>query len=154
VDHHTQLDTAKLISLNPVRKPFANSPTILNWISKDPNGIFYPQSTNLLVIVKKATDKNEIWFPFELRLLWDLKFELRGFRQKVDRWVSRVDKHDGWSFRIAGQYKPADAQKALEDSKHAERNDKIPSLVGLRAAARPWMNAQASTMFTSSTPPA
>jgi len=31
VDHHTQLDTAKLISLNPVRKPFANSPTILNW---------------------------------------------------------------------------------------------------------------------------
>jgi len=152
VDSRIQLNTAKLISLNPVRKSFVDSPTTLNWISEDPHGIFYPRNTNLFVVIKKTTDKNEIWFPFELRLLWDLKVDIRGFRRRMDRWVSRVDKHDGWSFHIAGQHKPADAQKALEDAKGAERDDKIPSLVGLRAAARPWMGAQASTMFTSPTP--
>jgi hypothetical protein len=77
-------------------------------------------------------------------LQWSLKVDVHGFRRKIARLVSRPDKHQGWCFKIKGQWKPNDAKAALADAKLAGTTDKIPSLVGLRAAAKPWMNAQTS----------
>jgi hypothetical protein len=77
-----------------------------------------------------------------LRLEWTLKVDIHGFLPRVTRLVARSDKHDGWCFKITGQYEPNHAKDALEDAKLAKRTNKIPSFVGLRAAVKPWMNAQ------------
>jgi len=58
------------------------------------------------------------------------------------RLVGKPRQHDGWCFQIKGQYNPAAAQAALEDAK---RTDKRPSIVGLHAAVKGWMDAQISS---------
>ena len=101
---------------------------------EDSKGIFYPRNTNLLVVVAKSTDKNELWFSFELRLEWKLKVDIHGFVPRVARLVARADKHDGWCFKIRGQHNPTTAKAALEDAKVAEGSNWIPLFIGLRAA--------------------
>jgi len=52
-------------------------------------------------------------------------------RHCVTHLVARSDKHDGWCFRIKGQYHSDKAKTVLEDAKLAESTDRIPLLVGL-----------------------
>jgi len=137
-------EQACMISLNPVQKVFAGHPTYLNWKYSDSQGVFYPPNVDLLIIVSKSTvsaTKHEVWFPFELRLEWELKVDVHGLWGSIIRLVHRADKHDGWCFKIRGQYKPSIAKDALEDARGALKDGYIPS-VGLRAAVKPWMIAQ------------
>jgi len=108
---------------------------------KDPQGIFYPQSTKLLVIIAKTTQTRELYFPFELRLEGSLNVDIHdpGIFQRI---IHLLAAGDCWRFTIKGQFNHGEAKMALEDAHHARKNKQIPSMIGLRAAARPWMDAQ------------
>ena len=61
---------------------------------------------------------------------------------RVMSFRGKPEKDDCWCFNIRAPYKAGVAKGALEDVIHAEANRKIPSVVGLRAAAMPWKDAQ------------
>jgi hypothetical protein len=82
--------------------------------------------------------------PFELNLEWTLRVDIHSRLQRILRLVVRPDQHAGWCFQIKGQYKPNTAQYALEDAK---RRDTVPSIVGLHAAVKPWMDAQPTSRY-------
>jgi len=142
MNRHMPEERSYKISLNPVQQVLANHPTYLKWKYEDPEGIFYPPNTTLLVIVENSTDDHKLWFPFELILEWKLRVDIHGILDRVVRLVGKPRQHDGWCFQIKGQYNPAVAQAALEDAK---RSDQRPSVVGLHAAVKGWMDAQNST---------
>ncbi|KAF7974396.1 hypothetical protein HWV62_12236 [Athelia sp. TMB] len=106
----------------------------------DPNGLFYPPSMSLLVIVEKPTPA-PAWFSFNLKLNWQLHVDLHNSLQQfvggIQRLVAKPHAHEGWRFRIEGKYNSQAAKAALRDA----LNQDPPALVGLNAAARPWMAA-------------
>lgn len=107
---------------------------------EDPRGVFYPTSMSLLVIVEKSTiDFDPPWFPFQLTLDWRLRIDVHSILQRFLRLVAIPHKHDGWRFQVRGNYKPEKAAAALDDA----RSSKIPSYVGLNAAAKAWLDAGA-----------
>ena len=61
---------------------------------------------------------------------------------RVMSFRGKPEKDDCWCFNIRAPYKAGVAKDALEDVIRAEDNREIPSVVGLRAAAKPWMDAQ------------
>jgi hypothetical protein len=62
---------------------------------QDKKGIHYPSSIDVIVIVSKTANfHRELWFPFELRLDCGLTVDVHGLRSRVNRLVSRADKHD------------------------------------------------------------
>lgn len=113
--------------------------TLFNRKFEDAKGIFYPPCVNLLVIVeKKSTNKCESWFPFKLNLEWTPKV---GIHKRFRPWFDVgpwPDRHAGWCFQIKGQWNPNTAQRALDDAK---TRNATPSVVGLHAAVKPWIDA-------------
>jgi hypothetical protein len=106
---------------------------------KDKNGIYYPQSIKLLIIVIKRGQVHESWFPFRLRLNWNLYVDTcHGSLFQVSRFVNRIHKHDGWKFDISGKYQQKIAEEALEDVEHLKEGN--AKTVGLKAAARNYLN--------------
>jgi len=147
VEKHRVEEKPLLISLTPMRKEIKGTPVSLTWKFEDENCIYYPPSTNLLVIVKKMTDKPENTFPFELRLAHDLKVDLHSLYDRISnvlRLVAAPKQHDGWCFQITGPFKSHAAKKALQagGEEGVARNDGDQSVVGLHVAARAWLNAQ------------
>ncbi|KAJ7590141.1 hypothetical protein C8J56DRAFT_589061 [Mycena floridula] len=135
------------ISLHPVRRVLAGHPTYLDWKFEDPSGIFYPPSVDLLIVVTKQQDQsgNQTWFLFELRLEWQLKVEVHGINWKgVTRLVERVNKHDGWCFKVEGNYKAELARQALEVARAQlqGRKEGESLTVGLEPAVGPWLKAK------------
>lgn len=61
---------------------------------------------------------------------------------RIARFVGKPEKDDCWCFKIQARYNEKDAKHALEDVLHAVTTKRIPSVVGLRAAAMPWIDAQ------------
>ena len=61
---------------------------------------------------------------------------------RVVSFMGKPKKDDCWCFNIRAPYKASVAKDALEDVIRAEANREIPSVVGLRAAAMPWIDAQ------------
>lgn len=105
---------------------------------EDKNNIFYPPSTNLLIIVKSDVDA-EAWFPFELRIHWELCVNVHDnpFMQSIVKFVARIGQHEGWCFKIRGEYEPALAQEAMDKAQNLEETK-----VGLHEAIRPWQKAR------------
>jgi hypothetical protein len=106
------------------------------------NGIFYPSSTDLIVIVERTDGPHINCFPFELRLEWKLRVDVhcQSERFRFTRYVGRADPHgaephDGWCFHIKANYNPTMAEAALADSLDKNGNiTRIPPGVGLDAA--------------------
>ena len=61
---------------------------------------------------------------------------------RVMSFRGKPEKDDCWCFNIRAPFEAHVAKNALEDVIHAGVNRKIPSVVGLRAAAMPWIDAQ------------
>jgi len=95
--------------------------------------------------------KDDQCFPFGLRLEKNLKVDVHdpGVLNRIMRLLGVDAKEDCWRFKIKAPYKPKDAKAALEDAEFALTSNKMPSFIGLHAAVKPWMDAQAMTMFTS-----
>lgn len=107
----------------------------------DETGTFYPPSINFLVVVENYTDDKPLdCFPFQLTLDWNLKVDIHenALKRTFTRLVAKSEKHEGWRFKIKGNYKPEGAEAALND---AIENPEAPSLVGLHAAAKQWRAA-------------
>ena len=95
----------------------------------------YPDTTTVMVIVKRTETKFPLYFPFELHLAPD--FEIDGFGGK--KWwrfkagsstsPSTSSRHIG----IRGNYNEGLARRAFED---IEKFSEEPSVVGLRVAMR------------------
>jgi len=136
-DTHRSYEDTRWISLSSVQTIQENQPPSVDWHFKDENGIYYPQSIKLLIIVMKKAEGHEAWFPFQLRLSWNLYVDTcRG--SLFSRLVNRLGKHDGWKFDIKGRYQQKIAEEALEDVKHL--NDGNAKTLGLKAAARIYLN--------------
>ncbi|TFK31920.1 hypothetical protein BDQ12DRAFT_744305 [Crucibulum laeve] len=150
VDRRQSDDKRYMISLQRVLVVLDEQPTSLSWKFEGSQGVYYPWSTKLLVVVQKLSENNELWFPFELRLQWKFKVEVHGdgLGQSIKRLLARVDKHDGWMFKICGNYEAGVAKDAMEDAKMAAQHEKIPKMVGLRAAVMPWKNAQVTDVLS------
>jgi hypothetical protein len=116
---------------------------------KDSKGIFYPSTTKLLVIVAKHPDGPRKSFPFELRLEKEMRVAVHhiGMVARVTRFLERPKTADSWCFKIKAPYSPCCAKEALADAQHADSNKQLPSIVGLHAAAKPWMDAVATCVF-------
>lgn len=103
--------------------------------------MYYPETVSVIVMVDKWTDEFiPGWFPFLLNLDWKLRVDIHGrdISGTMKRFVANASKHDGWCFKIKGNYEPQLAKAALED---ALKNQDEPSLVGLRVAAKAWREA-------------
>jgi hypothetical protein len=99
---------------------------------KELQGIFYPPSTKLLVIATKFYWAKRILVSVRVEALKvGLRQYIEGFMPKGRQALRLVP-----CFLIKGEHQPNEAQKALMDAKRAKYNDKIPSIVGLHAAAR------------------
>jgi hypothetical protein len=61
---------------------------------------------------------------------------------RVASFMGIPERNDCWCFNIRAPYKASVAKDALEDVIRAETNRNIPSVVGLRAAAMSWIEAQ------------
>lgn len=148
-----------LVSLLSHRYELEHQPTRLEWYNvihmylessthrfmyrhfADTKGIYYPSSIGLLVIVQKESDEHELWFPFQLRLDWQLKVEVHStVLQTILRYIGKIGKHEGWKFDINGNYNHEKAKEVLEQVRDGEEL----RTVGLMAAARAWVAAQAS----------
>ena len=118
--------------------------TLDNRSFEDPHGIFYPKTTRVLVITAKNISGEEISFPFQLRLERTMKVDIHDppVLGRVMSFRGKPEKDDCWCFNIRAPYKAGVAKDALEDVIRAEDNKEIPSVVGLRAAAKPWIDAQ------------
>jgi len=142
INKHRLEEKSFTITLDPVLNALGDHPTYLEWNFQDKQGIFYPPSVNVLVIVEKSTNERELWFPFELNLECTLKVAIHDGPLKYLSLNVKPTQHAGWCFQIKGKYKSDVAKDALEDAK---KKDMIPSVVGLRAAVKPWIDAQSST---------
>jgi hypothetical protein len=112
-------------------------------------GIFYPSSTDIIVIVERTDRPDLKWFPFELRLEWKLRVDVHGQFDalKFIRYMVRLGKHDGWCFHIQGNYKPNLAHKALVAALDTTGNiSQIPPGVGLNAAVPAVMRMRCEYM--------
>jgi hypothetical protein len=110
---------------------------------RDKKGMYFPSNADVIVIVAKTNPgPREVWFPFELRLEFDLTVDVHGLLGRVSRLLPRTDKHEGWRFQIKGNFFPEKAQKAKTDCQIAEESGRIPEEVGLRAAVKLWMSAR------------
>ncbi|KAF7980423.1 hypothetical protein HWV62_38252 [Athelia sp. TMB] len=140
VNKHYSDNKSYKISLDSKQIALEAHPTSLHWKFNDPNGLFYPPSMSLLVIVEKPTPA-PAWFSFNLKLNWQLHVDLHNSLQQfvggIQRLVAKPHAHEGWRFRIEGKYNSQAAKAALRDA----LNQDPPALVGLNAAARPWMAA-------------
>jgi len=116
---------------------------------KDSNGVFYPRTTKLLVIVAKQSNGNRRSFPFELRIEKEMKVTIHhfGMLDRIARLLAGPKTYDSWCFKIKAPYSPSAAQEALYDARRAHNNNISPSIVGLHAAVKPWMNAIATYVF-------
>ena len=61
---------------------------------------------------------------------------------RVMSFRGKREKDDYWCFNIRAPFKASVAKDALEDVIRAEANRETPSIVGLRAAAMTWIDAQ------------
>jgi hypothetical protein len=75
------------------------------------------------------------WFPFELRLEWNLCVNIQGHNKSAVRLMERVGKHEGWCFQIRGNYNSDEAKRAVQNMKGVAGRVLIPPNIGLRAAA-------------------
>lgn len=122
---------------------------------KDSNGIFYPRTTKLLVIVAKPhhPEGRRRSFPFELRLEKEMRVAIHhvSIINRIMRFLETYQKDDSWCFKIHAPYNATAAKEALADARYADGYKKSPSIVGLHAAAKPWMDAMATyaPIFTS-----
>lgn len=66
-----------------------------------------------------------------------------GIVNRIMRFLERPEKDDSWCFKIHAPYSPRKAKEALDDARKADNSRKLPSIVGLPAAAKPWMDAVA-----------
>jgi hypothetical protein len=110
-------------------------------------GIFYPESTNLMVIVERTDGPHNNWFPFELRLEWKLRVDVhqpimarqsespKFFKRYVGKAAQGAAPHQGWCFHIKGNYNATLAEAALRNALDKDGNiTKIPPNIGLQAA--------------------
>jgi len=139
-DQHRVDAQSYTISLKAFRTELAGRPTLVKWEYEDPNGIFYPHETRILVVVAKPILENEVYFPFELRLEKNLKVHVHdpGVFNRIMRYLGAT-KDDCWRFNIYAPYDPAQAKNALEGAQSPLNKDKV---IGLLVAAKPWMDAQ------------
>jgi hypothetical protein len=100
------------------------------------DGIFYPPSTDIMVIVERIDRPDMKWFPFELRLEWKLRVDVHGQSAlKYIRYMVKLPKHDGWCFHIKGNYNPTRAYTAVAAALDTTGNiTQIPPGIGLDAA--------------------
>lgn len=135
---HTQ---SYKIKLDPSKEVIKGLPTLLTLMYEDEEGVFYPPSVSILIMVEKCTRQHSPgWFPFLLNLDWTLRVDIHGpdISGVLQRFVAKASKHDGWCFEIGGNFNAHLAKDALED---ALTNKEGPSLVGLRLAAKDWRKA-------------
>ncbi|KZP33178.1 hypothetical protein FIBSPDRAFT_847772 [Athelia psychrophila] len=153
VNRHQSDNRSYKISLDSKQEAIVGQPVSLRWKFSDPNrnGVFYPPSMKLLVLVEKPTP-NPAWFPFHLKLDWQLHVDLHNtfqqFMDGIQRLVAKPPVHEGWFFKIEGRYNHQAARAALRDA--ISRNPNPPTVVGLNAAARPWMDAEQQMSINSS----
>jgi len=151
-------DIAYCISLSGVRKPkMEKKDPIIEWRFKDPDGVYYPSQTKMLVVASKETEA--LWFPLILRVLSSLQIERKplGLKSRFLRAVSPVRAanramsgqfgleqpgSDDWEFEINGQYKEFVAREALRDSMEAVETNRTPLYLGLRAAVIGYATVQ------------
>lgn len=68
----------------------------------------------------------------------DLHGKLQQFMDGIQRLVARPSAHEGWFFKVEGRYNHTAARAALKDA----LSQNPPTVVGLNAAARPWVQAE------------
>jgi hypothetical protein len=100
----------------------------------------------LLVIVSKPTEEYRSHFQFELRLSGKLRVGVHD-PPVLERIRLLLAAGDCWRFEIKGPFRSELAKQALEDVQNAEDSKKIPSVIGLRAAVKPWVDAQTQYAF-------
>lgn len=110
---------------------------------KDPEGVYYPSQTKMLVVVSKET--KAMWFPFTLRVLNSLQIKRKplDLKARIFRTASRamsgqfgsdLPGSTDWAFKINGRYKDYVSAEALRDSMDAVKTNRAPLYLGLRAA--------------------
>jgi hypothetical protein len=147
-------DISYCISLSGVLKPKMEKkdPTI-EWRFKDPEGVYYPSQTKMLVVASKET--TALWFPLTLRVLSSLQIKCKplDLRSRILRTASRAMSGQfgsdqpgsgDWAFAINGQYKGFVAAEALRDSMEAVETNRAPLYLGLRAAVIGYATVQDS----------
>ncbi|KAJ7590300.1 hypothetical protein C8J56DRAFT_937281, partial [Mycena floridula] len=128
------------ISLNPVRQELDGRPTHLDWVYKDPKGVYYPEVVDVLVIVTRGPGTDKLSFPFQLVLGWNLKVDIHqsGLQRTLKKFVITKKKHEGWSFKIRAAYKPSLCEKMLESVRNSEQSAGLLE-VGLQKAMKHWL---------------
>ncbi|THU94538.1 hypothetical protein K435DRAFT_860416 [Dendrothele bispora CBS 962.96] len=140
-EKHQNIDQSYHISLKSTWADIANAPRHIEWTYEDQHGVFYPRTIRLLVIVNKANHSGT--FPFDLILKKDLIVELHGIWDAVSRLVAKPMNHEGWRFRIKGNYKKELARAALDEARKTESSGiSHPTSYGLHAGAKSWIMAQ------------
>jgi hypothetical protein len=91
---------------------------------------------DLLVIVENSTLTHERYFPFELRLEYNLTVDIHSHVDKLVRLATgRRSDHKGWYFNIQGKYRSSEAEEALRKAKEDSET------IGLHAALKEWLIA-------------
>ncbi|THU81059.1 hypothetical protein K435DRAFT_972486 [Dendrothele bispora CBS 962.96] len=145
---HQNLDKSYCISLKSTKFEPANAPRTIQWTYEDQNAVFYPHTIQLLVIVNKIDrSSTSVLFPFDLTLKKDLVVELhshylRGIWDSVVRLIGKPMNHEGWRFRIKGNYKCELVKAALHEARNIDLSQSHPTLYGLHAGATSWIRAQ------------
>jgi hypothetical protein len=145
-------DIAYCISLSGVRKPkMEKKDPIIEWRFKDPEGVYYPSQTKMLVVASKETEA--LWFPLTLRVLSSLQIKRKplALKSRFLHTASRATSGQigseqpgsgDWVFKINGQYKESIAREALRDSMEAAETNRAPLYLGLRAAVIGYATVQ------------
>ncbi|KAJ7590299.1 hypothetical protein C8J56DRAFT_1048463 [Mycena floridula] len=130
------------ISLSPVCHELNGRPTYLDWVYKDPKGVYYPEAVDVLVIVTRGPKTDELSFPFQLVLGGNLKVDIHqnGLQRTMSMLAITEKKHEGWFFKIREPYEPSVCEKVLK-SVRAKEQSAGPPEVGLQDALKQWLTA-------------